>query len=173
MSLMPMITRVKNVISNKIYSLAKIRDCITLKCALTIYKQTILPLFDYSGFVLISCNISDRLELQKLQKDALRICYNVKLRDRVSVHRMHVDGRLLSLEQRRQVQLLSLMYMYKDRHEDVRRIYNRRTRAAEQYNFVRERYNNVKYKNSPYYKGAILWEGLPVSARNSQTNFWL
>ena len=140
MSLMPMITRVKNLTLNKIYSLAKIRDCITLKCALTIYKQTILPLFDYSGFVLISCNISDRLELQKLQNDALRICYNVKLRDCVSVRRMHVDARLLSLEQRRQVQLLSLMYMYKDRHEDVRIIYNRRTRAAEQYNFVSERY---------------------------------
>ena len=52
---------------------------------------------------------------------------------------------------------------------DVRRIHNRRTRAAEVYSFVREQYNNVKYKNSPYYKGSLLWDSLPVNIRNSTT----
>ena len=111
------------MISNKIYSLVKIRDFITTHCALTIYKQIILPLFDYSGFILISCNISDRMDLQKLQNDVLRICYNVKLRDRVSIARMHSDARLLSLEQRRQVLLMCLMFVYKERHENVRKVY--------------------------------------------------
>ena len=78
MNLLSMLTRVKNIISNKIYGLAKIRDLITTQCALTIYKQTILPLFDYSGFVMISCNVSDRMDLQTLQNNALRICFNVR-----------------------------------------------------------------------------------------------
>ena len=52
---------------------------------------------------------------------------------------------------------------------DVRRIYNQRTRAAEVYSFVRERYKNVKYKNSPYYKGSLLWDSLPVNIRNNTT----
>ena len=34
---------------------------------------------------------------------------------------------------------------------------------------MRERYNCLKYKNSPYYKGAILWDGLPNDAKNCQT----
>ena len=37
------------------------------------------------------------------------------------------------------------------------------------YSFVRERYNCVKYKNSPYYKGSIIWDNLPVIVRNSMS----
>ena len=85
-----MITKVRAVVTNTIYSLVKIRNCITTQCALAIYKQTILPLLDYSVFVLISANISDRRDLQTLQNHALRICYNVRLRDHVSVKNMHV-----------------------------------------------------------------------------------
>ena len=160
MTLMPLLTRLKNLIASKIYSLVKIRDFITFKCALTIYKQTILPLFDYSGFIIISCNVSDRKDLQTLQNNALRVCFNVKLRDRVAVRGLHVRSNLLSLEQRRQVQLLSLMFILKERHRNVRRIYNRRTRAADVYSFTRERYNCVKYRSSPYYKGSLLWDTL-------------
>ena len=35
---------------------------------------------------------------------------------------MHSRAKLLSLEQRRQLQLLNLMFIYKNRHRDVRRI---------------------------------------------------
>ena len=169
MSLMPLLTRLKNVIIGKIYSLVKIRNLITTACALTIYKQTILPLFNYSGFIVISCNISDRLDLQKLQNSALRACFNVKLRDQVSVRRMHNNAKLLSLEQRRQIQLLCLMFIFKGRHENAQRIHNRRTRAANVYSFVRERYNCVKYRCSPYYKGSLLWDTLSPEMKRCTT----
>ena len=116
MTLLPLLTRLKSIITGKIYSLVKIRNYITTKCALAIYKQTILPLFDYSGFVTISCNVSERNDLQTLQNNALRVCFNVRLRDRVAIKGMHVRANLLSLEQRRRVQLLSLMYIFKGRH---------------------------------------------------------
>ena len=54
---------------------------------MTIYKQPILPLLDYAGFILISGNVSERNDLQTLQNDALRIyCvrepyYNVKYKN--------------------------------------------------------------------------------------------
>ena len=165
MTLLPLLSKLKNVITHKIYSMVKIRDFITTKCALTIYKQTILPLFDYSGFITISCNVSDRLDLQTLQNNALRVCYNVKLRDRVAVKGMHDLSNLLSLEQRRQFQVLNLMFIYKNRHNDVQRIYNRVTRGANVFSFIRERYNCTKYRSSPYYKGSVLWDGLPHEAK--------
>ena len=168
MTLSSLLTKLKSRIVNKIYSLVKIRNMITSQCALTIYKQTILPIFDYSGFLLISCNVSDRSDLQKLQNHALRICYNVRLRDKISIVQMHRRANLLSLEQRRKKQLLSLMFAYKQRH-NVARVHARRTRAADVFSFTRERYNCIKYKNSPYYKGSLLWDGLPVEARNSMT----
>ena len=85
MTLFPLLVKLKKSVIAKIYSLIKIRDMIMTTCAITIYKQTILPILDYSGFISISCNISDRNDLQTLQNHALRICYNVRLQDRVSI----------------------------------------------------------------------------------------
>ena len=83
----------------------------------------------------------------------------------MSIERMHRQAKLLSLEQRRSKQLLCLMFIYKSRHESIRRIHARNTRGANIYSFLRERYNNVKYWNSPYYKGSLLWDTLPMDTR--------
>ena len=83
----------------------------------------------------------------------------------MSIEYMHNTAGLLSLEQRRPKQVLCLMFIHKQRFT-VARIHQRITRAAGVFSFVRERYNCTKYKNSPYYKGAILWDGLPVHVRN-------
>ena len=126
---------------------------INTQCARTIYKQTTLPLLDYVGFLLIACNILGRSDIQKLQIHALRICYNVRLRDKVSIVHMHARAGLLSL-------------IYKQRC-DVARVHGRMTRAAQHFAFARERYHCIKYKNSPYYKGALLWDSLPIETCNS------
>ena len=105
------------------------------KSALSIYKQTILPAFDYAGFVLIFCNKSDRHDLQVIQNDTLCICFNVKRRDKYSVVKMHKQAKLLSLEQRRSLQLLHLMYLHKNNINN-KRILN--TRAARREHFYVE-----------------------------------
>ena len=71
MTLAPLFAKVKEVVSNKIHNLIKMRNDINTNCALLIYKQTILPLLDYAGFMLISGNVSDRNDLQTLQNDVL------------------------------------------------------------------------------------------------------
>ena len=142
------------------FKLRKLRKYISTDCAVLIYKQTILPLLDYAGFLLNSCNVSDRDDLQVLQNDCLRSCYNVYCRDHVSVAKLHLDANLLSLDQRRKMQLLSLMYKHKLVF-NTGRTFQRATRGAERYTFDVERYNVIKYKNSPYYKGADLWDTLP------------
>ena len=78
---------------------------------------------------------------------------------------MHHPANLISIKQRRQKQLLNLIFIYKNRHENVCRIHGRNMRAANVYSFTRECYYNNKYKNSPYYKGALLWDELPISAK--------
>ena len=52
------------------------------------------------------------------------------------------------------------MYKHKTNH-DVQHIFHRATRGADRYKFEVERYNMIKYKNSPYYKGSELWDALP------------
>ena len=60
--------------------------------------QTILPIFDYSGFLLMSCNKSDRGDLQVMGNNILRTCYNVKLVDCMSLVDMHRMASLVSLD---------------------------------------------------------------------------
>ena len=111
MSLRNLLKDVKKKISQKIFLLRKIRKYITLESAVLIYKQAILPFFDYAGFLLISLGIEDKKDLQILQNDALRFCYNIRLSDRISIVDLHTRAKLSSLEQRRIRQLLGLQFL--------------------------------------------------------------
>ena len=53
------------------------------------YKHTILPTLDYSGFLLLSLNKADKFEIQKIQNDILRLCNNVRLCDGESIKKLH------------------------------------------------------------------------------------
>ena len=170
MNLTGLLSDIKKIVGNRLFNLRRLRYYITETSALAIYKQTILPVFDYAGFMLISCNKSDRYDLQIIQNDALRTCFNVKRRDRLSVSNMHKKSNLLSLEQRRTFQLLGLMYLHKN---DIANIIIpvRNTRGADREQFNVERYNNLKYKHSPFYKGADFWKKLPNNIVTSDSIF--
>ena len=165
-----LLTDTKRSVTNRLFNLRKLRHYITEKSTIAIYKQTILPVFDYAGFILISCNKSDRHDLQILKNDALRTCFNVKRRDKLSVASMHKKAKLLSLEQQRSLQLLSLMYLHKNNVDNLR-VFNRNTRAAQRDQFDVERYNNIKYRNSPFYKGVELWNLIPMDILTSDSIF--
>ena len=64
------------------------------------------------------------------------------------------------------------MYRHKSNY-DVQHVFHRTTRGAGRYKFDLERYNVMKYKNSPYYKGSELWDELPrqVIESTSLTEF--
>ena len=74
----------------------------------------------------------------------------------------------MSLEQRRKIQTLSLMYIYKN-FANVERIFVRNTHQGNRYNFRVENYQNSKYRNSPYFKGSNLWDNLPIDVINVPT----
>ena len=86
----------------------------TFDAAVAVYKQTILPIIDYAGFILLSCNKEERNDFQKLQNDihVLRICTMSRLADRVSISELHAKCKIISLEQRMRKQLLWLMYIW-------------------------------------------------------------
>ena len=55
MSLLPLSKDIKKRVSNKIFMLRKIRKYMTFDAAVTVYKQTILHIMVYAGFLLMSC----------------------------------------------------------------------------------------------------------------------
>ena len=91
-----------------IYMYVYVCRYVTYDSALLIYKQAIMPIFDYSGFMLISLGVGEKRDLQIMQNDALRFCYNIRLSDRVNIEELHTRAKLSSLEQRRIRQLLGL-----------------------------------------------------------------
>ena len=74
MNLQSLFKNIKKRVSNKLFSLRKLRKYLTHDAAILVYKQTILPIFDYAGFfLLITLNKGDKHELQIMQNDAINI----------------------------------------------------------------------------------------------------
>ena len=94
MTIYPLVKSVNKCVTNKIVMLRKIRKL----GEVLIYKQTILPLIDYAGFILISCNVDHKDYLQKLQNDVLRICCNYRLSDMISIECLHKECKIISIE---------------------------------------------------------------------------
>ena len=159
LNLDPFFKSIIKKVNNKVYSLRKIRKYVSFEVAIQIYKQMILPFFDYGGFLAMSLSKEKRNELQKIQNDILRICNGTRVVDRVSTEILHNKAKLLSLNQRRQKQLLTLMYIY-SKEDNVQLIPVRNTRNANKFVFKTETKIGTKYENSPFYKGTKLWNGL-------------
>ena len=71
MNLTCLISDVKKRVTGQLFKLCKSRKMITTFCEVSIYRQTILHIFDYAGFLLHSINVLDRYDLQVIQKTTL------------------------------------------------------------------------------------------------------
>ena len=124
--------------------------------------------FKYAGFVLVSCTVGQRRELQKLQNNALRLCQRYYLRDRVRIELLHNECNILGLEQRRRKQTLQLMYLHSRNVDNVKKPV-RETRAGMKIVFKTATKCTGKYQNSPFYKGTLFWNQLNHELQCSNT----
>ena len=60
LTMVPALKDIYRKVEQKIYLLGKLRYLVDKSSAVLIYKQTILPYLDYTGFVLLSCNVGLR-----------------------------------------------------------------------------------------------------------------
>ena len=79
--------------------------------------------------------------------------------DKVAVAKIHDSIGVLSLEQRRQKQLLCIMFMHAKKGKS-RKVTNRNTRSQTKYVFQVPAKMGKKYQKSPYYLGTRLWDTL-------------
>ena len=97
----------------------------------------------------------------------ISLCLDIKLNDRILLADIHKRANLISLEQRRCIQLLSLLFQHGELNVFEHPVRN--TRAANVRKFKTEMYQNTKCKNSPYYKSAKFSDTLPTPAKDSET----
>ena len=169
MSLSSFVTHLYNRIQVKLFTLMKIRKFIDKHTANVIYKQTILPIFDYGGFLIDSCTQKQRDDLQKLQNKALRIIHGFKLNNSPSIKDLHNMSSILSLEQRREKQLLHLMLWFSKSNKNLFKG-NRRTRLQCKINFKMLPLKTRRYINSPMNRGNILWNKLTLEEQSTFSN---
>ena len=166
MSLIPLIKDLKKRISNKIFMMRKLRKFLTFEAAVLVYKQTILPIIDYAGFMLIACRKEDKNDLQVLQNDLLHICNRSRIADRISIAKLHAKCKIVSLEQRRRKQLLRLMFLLSKDKKFIK-VPGRLTRAANKIVFKVPTKILPVYERSPYYIGTLLWNELSQATQES------
>ena len=87
-------------VQRKLFHLRKIRKFLTEFASVQVYKQTILPLLDYCGFLSMSANKNELNSLQILQNDALRVCVGYPLGYNMSHEALHSRVKLSSIFQR-------------------------------------------------------------------------
>ena len=75
----------------------------------------------------------------------------------------------IGLEQRRCIQLLSLLHVHGTMNPDTIYVPPRITRAVNTTKYKTVKYEDVKYRNSPYYKAAKLWDTLPNDIKDTGT----
>ena len=165
-SFTPYYNMVKRKLENKIFVMSKIRKYVDNRSALLIYKQAVLPIVEYAGFVLISCIVGQRRDLQTLQNNALRLCKRYYLLDRVPIDLLHEECTIIVLEQRRRKQLLRLMYLHSKHEGNVKRSV-RLTRAVTKIVFKMPSKITGKYFHSPFYRGILLWNELNTDIQKS------
>ena len=110
MSLQQNFRMIKHKVENKVFVLSKLRSYLDQYTPLTIYKQAVIPYFEYCGFMLILCTAGQKSDAQIIQNTALRIVKKYFLVDRVRIERLHAEYKILGLEQRRHLQMLKLMW---------------------------------------------------------------
>ena len=157
MSLVPLCKNIQKCVVDKIFMLRKLGKYLTNKALIQIYKQVILPIMDYAGFLIIACHKTVKHDLQILQND-------------VTLVNLHKKAKISSLEQQRCVQPLTLMYKL-SKVDENRNISARVTRQQEKYTFRTDNRIGTKYSTSPYYKGTELWNILEKDVQFSDSIF--
>ena len=113
-----------------------------------IYKQTMLPLVEYVSFMLCLNTARDVEKLQKLQNRCLRLCLDINRPIDMSVERLHDIARVDTLDVRRDIHLLNIMFLLK-RNKSFCKESKRITRAADRYIFETRIVHMEVYAKSP------------------------
>ena len=152
------------------FTLPTLTRCLNFapKYALDITKTMLCSIIDYGNIFLSSCNENDLNDLQVLQNSAVRCCYGVADPRDEHVLDLHSQANMKMISTRRKKQILTCIW--RNINKGVIKIaqpirLNRSTIAPSVYLPIPR---TELFKKSVYYKGASLWNDLPVNIRNCE-----
>ena len=141
--------------------------------ALLVYKQTIMPVLEYCGYLLNGVVQVQHKCLQLMQNRGLRVCLSVQRL--YHIRHLHKDANIDYLSVRFDMQLLLLIhkYVYGDHHDPHElglwlqqpAACGRITRSTNTGLLKYPTSRSMAFRKSPLYRGIDLWNKLNVSCR--------
>ena len=153
---------------SRLYHLRKAKKYIDKKLAIRIYKQMILPTFEYGGFIIDGAALGDMRCFQTIQNSCLRCCCGIRNPRDISRHLLHVACRCEFLLVRRNKCLLGILYTL-SRNPDNVVVPVRDLRGNAKVKLKVSRSKLGLYDKSPLYRGNILWNALDPALQHSAT----
>ena len=133
----------------------------------TSHKQMILPCFEYCDFILESGPEGTARNIQTLQNHCLRCCMGIRDPRAITIDDLHVECTMNRLITRRNNSLLGLVYKY-SRKDDVLVVPARVLRSNNKVLIKLLRPKGQLYRDSPLYRGVVLWDQLLPSVQESE-----
>ena len=103
-----------------------------------------------------------------MQNSCIRTCLLYTREEHIIIDRLHCEMKIISLEQRRQIQWLNLMYRLSKKAMYIKPV-NVNTRGNTKKRFKLPSKCTSKYKNSPLYRGSFLWDNLDKGVQDIPT----
>ena len=152
--------------NKKLFTLRKIRPYISQEVSVLIYKQYILPILDYADFLFDSTTKHELYSLDKVQDRAMRLIGRGHINNRAVENMYNIEP----LKDRRHRHHLALMYRLSriDRYIDADRP-DITLRSRNKIKFQTPRTKLTKVMNSPFYRGARLWDMLAEEVQKATT----
>ena len=124
-----------------------------------IYKQMVLPVLDYSDFLLEGAPEDSVKPVQTVQNNCLRCVRKIRNPRDISRVQLHIDCNCKTLKERRDRNLLGIMYTYAS---DIAHTVAapRRLRNYEKVRLKVQRPKGMAYRKSPLHRVQVLWNRL-------------
>ena len=150
------------------FKFSNLRDNMNTDIAILVFKQAVMPKFDYCSFLIEACTDSLKSDIQKVQNRFLRTILRVKVWHE-SVANLHKLCEVPTQAQRRKELLTSLMY--RKARNLPRGVKPPRTRNDHKNNFKLKRPKYSFYKKGPAYTGGKLWNALPSHIQEAESKY--
>ena len=125
--------------------------------SLLLYKQMILPCFEYCDFIVESGPDDLVKKLQTLQNHCLRSCKRIRDPRLITRTAPHADCSINRLQERRDLNITGLMYK-RSRQVNNLVVPARVLRSNAKMLLNLERPKDNRYMFSPLYRGAAIWD---------------
>ena len=150
-------------VSHKLYILSKLRQFLTVKTAVLIYKSMILAYFDYGDIIYVFSNKTELQKLERLQERCINICTRTYGRD--NIDNIRSTFKLPTLEKRRNCHIKNFMFKRnKNVEENLENDIQPRSKTSKQ--IIVKKPNLEAYKRSIIYSGASRWNALKNETKN-------